>query len=391
MEAHDRVRERTWWRIAIAGSVVMVLLVAWMWYRVDTTHLVEANPLTRPERVDAYLEAHDERYGSTADEEPIAIRTGVFLQSLAFVSACDISISGYVWQVYLDGVHDGLDRGFVLPEAIDSNDGVMEEVYRRPVTVETADGPVEGEVIGWYVEATLRQRFDYSRYPLDHKEVWIRMWHTDFDRNVVLVPDLGAYDSTLPGATFGVEEQIVLAGWDIEKSFFRYVLSSYDTNFGIADYVGQDHFPELHFNLVIRRNFLNAFFINLVPLLLIAGLLFAVLMTVTDHPERRGRLGFNDMNVIGAASALFFVVLLAHIQLREQFESDRLVYLERFHLLMYLTLLLVSVFTYVFSVGHGRIAEIVRWRDGLAMKLAYWPYLTGSAVPITLLSFASIL
>lgn len=50
-------------------------------------------------------------------------------------------------------------------------------------------------VFGWYVNTSLRQTFDYSHYPFDRQDIWLRLWHLNFDRNVILVPDLKAYDA----------------------------------------------------------------------------------------------------------------------------------------------------------------------------------------------------
>ena len=51
---------------------------------------------------------------------------------------------------------------------------MISEEYRRRQGSE--------EVIGWYFDVTVRQAFDYSKYPLDTQDVWLRLWHKDFDR-----------------------------------------------------------------------------------------------------------------------------------------------------------------------------------------------------------------
>jgi len=189
----------------------------------------------------------------------------------------------------------------------------------------------DGEVIGWYFESTLRQPFQYDGYPFDHKTVWVRMWSNHFEKNVVLVPDFEAYQSTGLDDIFGIEEDIVLGTWERENTFFDYHLSSYGTNFGIQDYVGQAGFPELHYNFVIKRKFKNAFIVHLLPLFLVSALLFGALLTVSGNRELAMRHGFSTSGVIGTSSALFFVVLLAHIQLREQFAGTSVVYMEYFY------------------------------------------------------------
>jgi hypothetical protein len=120
-----------------------------------------------------------------------------------------------------------------------------------------------------------------DRYPFDTKDVWLRMLPVDFDGDAVLVPDLEAYPVINPSQLPGLESDIVLAGWDTLQSYFRYRQNSYSTNFGIREYVGRTGFPELYYTVDLRRDFGNAFVSDIIPLLVVACLLFGVLATAT--------------------------------------------------------------------------------------------------------------
>ena len=165
---------------------------------------------------------------------------------------------------------------------------------------------------------------------------------------------------------------------------FDYKKASYDTDFGIADYVGQEGFPELHYNFVVKRKFENAFIVYLLPLFLVSALLFAALLTVSADEKLSSRLGFSTSGFIGASSALFFVVMLAHIQLRQQFAGTSIVYLEYFYILMYAMLVIVTANTYLFSIGGtSRWHKIILYKDNIIPKVAYWPVVFGSMIIIT--------
>jgi hypothetical protein len=210
------------------------------------------------------------------------------------------------------------------------------------------------------------------------------MWPKDFAENVVLVPDFEAYKATGVTDIFGIEQNIVLGTWERKNTYFDYKLSSYDTDFGLADYIGEDAFPELHYNFVIKRKFENAFIVYLLPLFLVAALLFGALLTVSARDELSNRLGFSTSGFIGACSALFFVVMLAHIQLREQFAGARIVYIEYFYILMYAMLVIATVNTYLFSVGSKCCYNMIIYNDNIISKVAYWPVLIGCLILITL-------
>jgi len=376
------MKHSTWWWLSTAVSMLLIVILVNLWVQMNRHHL-EPTQLVSEQAVNDYLKNNWENIGNAENSSnTIRIKTGIFVQSLEFFNSAEVNLTGYIWQRYKDGLHDDIkpgkdEVGFVLPEQVNSgNDIEPYEVYR----VRSANE----EIIGWYYEATLRQPFDYSDYPFDHKTVWVRMWHKQFSRNIILVPDFEAYKATGTKDIFGIEENIVLGTWERENTFFDYKLSSYDTNFGIPDYIGQQGFPELHYNFVVKRKFENAFIVHLLPLFLVAALLFAALLTVSAKDELSDRLGFTTSDFIAACSALFFVVMLAHIQLREQFSESSTVYIEYFYILMYALLVVATANTYFFSIKPKRGCRLILYEDNIIFKVAYWPVVFSCLILITL-------
>ncbi len=372
-----------WW-LSATVSVILVLILVNLWTHMNE-YVIEPTQLVNEQAVDEFLRQNWEsgEDANAGNTEPIMkVKTGIFIQSLKFFDSTEVNLSGYIWQRYQTGLHDGIipgssEVGFVFPEQVNSGSDIEpHEVYR----VSTADEVL----IGWYFEATLRQPFDYSDYPFDHNTVWVRMWHKQFSHNIVLVPDFEAYEATGLTDIFGIEENIVLGAWERENTYFDYKLSSYDTNFGISDYIGQQGFPELHYNFVVKRKFENAFVVYLLPLFLVAALLFAALLTLSADEELSGRLGFNASGFIGGCSALFFVALLAHIQLREQFDGTGIVYIEYFYILMYSLLVIATANAYLFSLRPGRFCGLILYQDNILFKVGYWPIVLGCLILITL-------
>lgn len=364
------VRQRRYLIVAIC--VGCIGFIGYRWYREITVYVPNAGQLPTQEAVDTALD------GSHPDR--VLIPTGLFIQSVEFVSANDVNLTGYIWQKYRDDIPASVSRGFVFPEQVSSVDTVIEEHYRRQQGSE--------EVIGWYFDVTVREAFDYSKYPLDTQDVWLRLWHKDFDANVVLVPDLRAYRATGLTDIFGVDSGMVSGGWKITDTFFSYKLASYDTNFGIQNYVGQRDFPELYFNLTLRRSFVNAFVVALVPLIVVLILLYSVLVMATADRDKAEVLGFNATGAIGASTALLFVVMLAHIDLRREFEAGGLVYLEYFYLITYAAVLAVSLNVYLFAAQtEGWLMDVLHRDDNLLAKLAFWPAVLGFLVVVTVMIF----
>ena len=377
------MKHASWWWLSITVSAVLAGVLLWLWMQMNQ-YEIEPTQLLNEQATMEFMQQNWENRLAEQDptaEPTILIKTGVFIQSLKFFDSSEVNLSGYIWQRYQDVVHDSVkpgpsEVGFILPEQVNSGgDIVPQQVYR------VRDG--DEEIIGWYFEATLRQPFDYSTYPFDHKTAWVRMWHKQFSKNIILVPDFQAYQSTGLEDIFGIEENIVLDTWNRETTFFDYRLSNYDTDFGIPGYVGQQGFPELHYNFVVKRKFENAFIVYLLPLFLVATLLYAALLTVSAHDDLSNRLGFNTSGFIGACSALFFVVMLAHIQLREQFAGFGIVYIEYFYILMYGLLVLATANSYLFTIRPKRWCGFILYEDNIIVKLGYWPLVLLCLIAIT--------
>ncbi len=292
-------------------------------------------------------------------ELPVFIPTGVFIQSVNFDQANDVSLTGYIWQKYHLGLHDDVARGFVMPE---KQTGTINEVYR-----DTTDGV---ELIGSYFEVSLRQEFDYSKYPFGRENVWIQIWHQEFHRNVVLIPDLEAYQFISPSSRPGISKQLILPGWSIDRSYFSYTLHSYTTNFGFRNYVGQKDFPEMYFNIIIRKELIGPFVSHLLPLNVILIMLFTLLLAGSRSEKKASFLGFSALNVITSCAAFFLVAIFSHIDLRERLAAKDILFLEYFYFVTYFLILMVSINSLLFAFTDQRW---VIYKDNLIPKILYWP------------------
>lgn len=367
-------------KIWIASCVVSALL-AWILFMLWVEMNRFEGDLTQLHD-EAAVEAH---FAAEGVEPAYEVETGLYVQSLEFEGATDVRVSGYIWQIYEDDVHDAIrpppgEAGFILPERVNAGDGVIEEAYRLRRE--------DGELIGWYFEQTLRQTFDYTAYPFDHKTVWIRLWPNSYGRQVVLVPDFDAYPATGPDDIFGIDERIVLGTWERENTYFDYKPSDLNTSLGLDRSPMQAGFPELHYNVVVKRKFGNAFIVHMVPLFVVSTLLFGALMTVTRKEDLASRHDFSTSTVIETASVLFFVVLLAHVQLRESIAGSEVIYMEYFYFLMYFLLLGVSVNTYFFVSDVMPSSRLIHYRDNLIPKAAFWPVVLASMIAITIYNMA---
>ena len=385
-----RERRHLAWTISVITTLGGGAIIGGLWWATaehPTMPSDGATPMLSGADVSRFEERWTRSSLAARVEEPAFVRTGVFLQSVEFENANNVTVTGLIWQKlplplgpggrpsHADTDDDGLEPGFFLPEADPGEELMVELAYHRHDRDE--------EVLGWRFRALLRQDFDYDAYPFDSQEVWLRLLPRAFDRNAVLVPDLLAYDRTASSALPGVERELVLPGWELQGAGFTYKWRDYDTDFGIDDYVGQGGFPELVYSVRIRRAFLGPFVGKIIPLAVAAAMLFCMLLLGTRQDEH-GNFGFSALEVVLGAAALFFVVIFDHSALRKDLATTRPFYLEYFYFVMYLALVGVCVNAIAFAMGR---IELLQRDDNLLPKLLFWPLYLGSMAAVTTVIF----
>ncbi len=367
------------WSTSHALALLCMMTVIYLWYVNFTQRpLGGAHDILLLNRVIAAKVGL--LYTAKNGQALLHIPTGVYVQSIEFTGANKIVVSGYLWQKYADRLpawvrpENDQTPGFILPEAESSD---IELVYH--------DADERGEVFGWRFAASLRQEFEYSRYPFDHEQVWLRIWHAQIGQGVILTPDFDAYHSMRPESLPGLGQvDFVLEGWTIIRSFFSYRRNSYNTNFGRDNYVGQQDFPELYYNIDLRRNFLNAFVSHFIPLMVASLLSFSTLLMIRCGDKVSESSGFDAIPVLALCAALFFSIVVAHASLRNTFASQQVVYFEYFYFINYTILLSVSANALMASLWRLRFMQ---YQNNLIMRLVYWPYYWMSLLFLTLLAF----
>jgi hypothetical protein len=230
--------------------------------------------------------------------------------------------------------------------------------------------------VGWHFEGKIYQRFGYTKYPFDHKVIRLRLWHQDFDQRVLLIPSFSSYDRMDRDGIFGLDPQIALQGNDIIGTYFRFAPTNYDTNFGFTSFRAQKEFPELYFNIVLRRNVFDAVIVHILPLIAVFILCFCALLSSTFDERRRDIYNFRFLDVLTQSAALFFVLLLAHINLRESFAGAGIVYLEYIYVTVYFSIIYITLNAYM--AVHAELSDFKFYRfflyqDNLIPKVLFLP------------------
>ncbi|QBS09130.1 hypothetical protein [Legionella israelensis] len=168
---------------------------------INNRYTASLNQVSNYKELNEKIAAYRKEYLKNTSLEMIIIPTGIFVQSFEFMTSNTVQISGYVWQkIAKKDLAQGVLPGVIFPEA--KSVALMEQAYEVDFD--------KYKLMAWrFSGATLLQNFNYSKYPFDVQDIWIRMWPKDFTKDVLLVPDFSSYKRTKSDSIFGLEKDIV--------------------------------------------------------------------------------------------------------------------------------------------------------------------------------------
>lgn len=355
------------WQVVSFAAVLLFMELGWIWYSALSSSFYEKPGHTlMVDQAGLYkFLASNVKQKPLSKEPPIYVATGIFIESLELLSANQVFLKGHIWQKYHESLHRNVARGFILPEL---QSATIIEAHRHQDN--------QTQLIVWSFEGTLHLPFDYSKYPLDNQEINLLIHHKEFDRNVILIPDLPAYKQINPNTRPALKKELVLSGWNIRSSFFNYRI--------FTDYFGNDrllipekNFPNLYLTVFIQREVVNPFFGSVLPIIVVAGMLFALLLL----------LGKVEVfaNVLTPLSVLLIGLILAHIGIRQTVPAFGIFYIEYYYVVMYLAI--IGIIISYFLLHTNKNFLVVQYREGLIIKLLFWPVLLGSLLSITIWTF----
>lgn len=362
------------WATSAAVTFLLATAIATTWIVADRY------PLSLPDKQEVVLDegaAHQFLTDAGVDAARVMVPTGVLVRSIKIESGAEVAVSGYVWQRFEIGRQDAVPRGFMLPETFDPGQSEITEIFKERV-----DGQ---ERIAWEFKATFRQRFDYSKFPFDRQSVWVRLRPASPLSTVVFVPDYSGYAMMNPAFRPGVDSSLVAPGWQVISSDFDYRLHSYNSTLGMAGRDTSTLYPELYFNVEMRRRFVGPFVTHIVPLAVTAAMLFALLLISSRREASEGLLGFSAAEVVLGAAALFFVASFQHTSLRDALSADTLIYFEYFYFGLYVLIMLVSINAILFASSLQ--LDVIEHRDNVIPKLAFWPFCGLAVFVLTVAQF----
>lgn len=278
-------------------------------------------------------EVKENASNSQSDEpQPLFMPTGIHIYSFSLPRIQNVTLSGNIWQKLDLSVFKDIPQEVHLPKDITLSFKELTKNIENNTEVRVSN-----------FDATVFNEQDLSHFPFDITNIKLNLSSKDLARNIILIPDLGGYNSINPSDKPGIDKDFTLPGFDIEKSFFSLKKLTPDSDFGLNSFRAITEHYDLIYNIVITRKLLNPFILYILPLIVILIALFATLFSVRESKNH------NPLAPLGAYASTFFGLVILHriIRTSEQYAAAGTLYMEYAFFYTYITILFLVLHTII--------------------------------------------
>ncbi len=367
------------WQLSILATVLLIfniLLIGYLEHtgsrRINTS---ESPPIADVSSLGSFINKQQTRRRELKLPESTPIPTGMFIERMAFENSYNLNIGGRIWQKYPLNLVETISEGFRLPQTSPfAEASFIEEVSRKEI--KGIAGKPDYLLISWDFRVTVQQYLNYENFPFDKRHISLDIVPISNEDHLVFTPDLASYEFTNPTRKPGLNQNVIVSGNNIMKSYFNYSVASYDTDFGYGAKTLFEEVPILHYNIDLRRILLNTFVTYLIPIFVVLIMMYILLIACSKTEERQG--------IIEAMAAFFFVLIFSHIDLRKEIITADLIFMEYFYFVTYLMIILTTwnLITYAKNKSH-----IFDFNENQVFKAVYFPFFFLAMLIITLSKF----
>lgn len=362
------------WYISTFMSLAMVLFIGFIWHlEMTQPHPTDASTtiINNGSDLQRFLTLQLKTNTQLQGASVYYIPTNLYVSTIDIPKEGTAIVRGYIWQMYDKKIPASVKRGVRIDNAIRAS---ITPAYQ--VTVQQQD------IMGYKFEAEFETNVQAIRYPFGNQLISIQLSPIEFAGNVIVVPNFESWDVDYVRSTVGLAQNIVVVGWQIVRTFFHYSLTRFDTNFGIEGFTHQKEFPELQFNILLKRNIYDSLVGSLITIIVVLSMLFGILLI----SNRTGEKALAPESILSMVSSVLFSTIFVHQRIKSILPNIGYIsYLEYLCFLCYIVILLVSFncLTLRLSDGFG----LLRANNNLIAKVLFWPLVTFSALIITLIIF----
>lgn len=300
--------------------------------------------------------------------EILEIPTALQITSIEFLTAYNVQLTGSIMQIY--------------PKDYNVNDGLkFNNSYDTKFTKVSELNSTFHHTIIWTFQTKIRENFDYKHYPFSHAKIWLSMSPFNSESNIIFTPNFSYYNGlTDVRANYGVAENVIIPGWNIQGSFFDYIDDS-SRMMNEVDAYDSINLPALSFNMKINSSISDAIVTTIIPPMIIISILFVLLLTIRKSKNRF--IEFKVAGIISACGGMLFTIVFTHVSLRNKITSE-MMYIEYIYLVMYIVVLFIPINALLFANAK---LKLIKYGNNILFKVMFLPILMSFIFIMTLVSF----
>lgn len=358
------------WQCSISVTLILVLAILFLWkVSNDLYYRDTSGAITNKTILDNYITEYDHSAKLKGLESTIKIPTSITVDSVEFLNSYNIQLTGHIMQRY--------------PKDSESLQGIkFNNSFDSKISKTSEKVSNRYNIITWSFQVKIRERFDYTHYPFNHGNIWLEVSPITQKQNILMIPDFSYYNSlTDINSANGIDEKLIIPGWDIRGSYFNYHNDSSRMLNKINSYETID-IPALTFNILIGANLSDAIITTIIPPVVIILILFITLLIISKRKNRF--IEFKVASILGSSSGMLFTIVFTHVSLRNKLTAN-IMYIEYFYLLMYIAVLIIPITAFLFATHKYRW---INYGNNLLLKLLFLPLVTAIFLIISLWRFS---
>lgn len=350
-------------------SIICLVGTIYTWNKSQQlSYLDYQNSITSDVKLQSVLQHYRDEAKLKNSKEIIEIPTAIQVDSIEFLTAYNLQITGTIMQNY--------PKEYNISEGIKFNNS-----YDTKFTKISDINSAFYHTIVWTFQTKIRENFDYQHYPFNHAKIWLSLSPFNSESTLVFTPNFAYYNGLSDiNANFGVNPSIIIPGWNIKGSFFDYVNDS-SRMLDEIDAYDTVNLPSLSFNMIINSSISDAIITTIIPPTVIILILFVLLLTISKFKNKY--IEFKVPGIISSCGGMLFTIVFTHVSLRNKITSE-MMYIEYIYLVMYIVVLFIPINSMLFAYGK---AKFIRYGNNIFIKLLFLPLLISFVFIMTLLSF----
>lgn len=292
-----------------------------------------------------------------SSNSPTPIYTTILVEDIDFVDPTKIAVSGFVILRIPKTFQNDIPFTF----------GNLAGGFSNEIKELSSETTADGDKIKIYgLDLVLLSPPLNFFYPFDQRNIYFNFIPLNKNQPIYFQPDFYAYSNLISSEIMGINNDIVIEGWNILESFFNYSYQNVFPTFNYADGLNLIEQPTLNFNISIKRRLSNAILSNLLPVFIAIPLIFFILLLPLPFILKHA------FNILTYLAAIIFIIVLNHSSLRGNAGISGYSLVENIYLNTY-ALIVYFIYSVISMIVNKTQSRWVFYQDRLTIYYLFWP------------------